>query len=239
MKSTERHHLKQNEFAETTRRVTEYVVENRRMLSLVLGAVVLVAVVAGAVGYWRGRQADRAGALLAAALATAESPIAPAPTLPGITQQPGTFPTEEARAEATANALNEVIAQYPNTDAATVATYQLGAALLAARKFGEAEQQFRKVVDGGDDLYAPLARLGLAQTLAAAGKHDEAIKIYADLAATRDGALPIDGVLMALARTHLGAGKTQDARAAFQRILDEFPDSPYVVEARQQVTALN
>ena len=31
------------------------------------------------------------------------------------------------------------------------------------------------------------------------------------------------------------AGKTQDARAAFKRVVDEFPDSPYATEAKQQI----
>ena len=47
--------------------------------------------------------------------------------------------------------------------------------------------------------------------------------------------LPVDGVLMELARACLKAGKTQDARAAFKRVVDEFPESSYVAEARQQL----
>ena len=49
-----------------------------------------------------------------------------------------------------------------------------------------------------------------------------------DLSAQRDGALPVDGVLMELARVCRKAGKTQEARAAFKRVVDEFPESGYV-----------
>jgi outer membrane protein assembly factor BamD (BamD/ComL family) len=65
------------------------------------------------------------------------------------------------------------------------------------------------------------------------------VKALTDLAAQRDGALPVDGVLMELARTSLKAGKTQDARAAFKRVVDEFPQSVYAADARQQMAAIN
>ncbi len=81
-----------------------------------------------------------------------------------------------------------------------------------------------------------MARLGRAESLRYQGKYDDAIKALTDLAAERDGMLPVDGVLMQLAQTCLKAGKTQEARAAFKRVVDEFPDSNYVAEARQQLT---
>jgi outer membrane protein assembly factor BamD (BamD/ComL family) len=43
---------------------------------------------------------------------------------------------------------------------------------------------------------------------------------------------------MRLAQTYLRAGKSKDARAAFQQVVDQFPNSPYVTEARQRITQL-
>jgi TolA-binding protein len=74
--------------------------------------------------------------------------------------------------------------------------------------------------------------------LLAGGKVDDAIKAFSDLSAERDGVLPVDGVLMQLARAYLKAGKTQEARATFKRVVDEFAQSPYAAEARQQLTAI-
>ena len=54
--------------------------------------------------------------------------------------------------------------------------------------------------------------------------------------AEREGMLPVDRILMQPAQTCLKAGKTQEARAAFKRVVDEFPDSNFVAEARQQLT---
>ena len=44
---------------------------------------------------------------------------------------------------------------------------------------------------------------------------------------------------MQLAETYVKAGKRSDARAAYRRVVDEFPESVYIEEARRQVAALN
>jgi TolA-binding protein len=240
MKTQERRHLKQNEFAETAARMSGVVAEHGSRIGLGLGIAAVVLAVAGGVYYWRARTADQAGALLGVAMSAASGAIAPPSTLPGAAQPPGTFPTEQARAEAAIKAYAEVVREYPNTEAATIAGYQLASEYLAAGKFGEAEAQFKKMVDKeGTSFYGWMARLGLAQTYLQAGRTDEAIKAYSELAAARDTALPIDGVLMELARANLKAGKSQDARASLKRVVDEFPDSGYAADAKQQLAAIN
>ena len=239
MKATERHHLKQNEFLVTTAKVVDALDRNRsRAVLLAAIAIVLVVLIGGYI-YWRNLQADRAGALLGAALAASESQIAPAPSLPGAAPVSGTFPTEEARSEAAIAAFNEVITAYPSSEAATTARYHLAGELLDAGRVDEAEQQFRQVADeAGASLYGALATLGIAQAQSAAGRVDEAISTLTEAAADREGLLPVDGVLMELGRVNLKAGRTDDARAAFRRVVDEFPDSTYAIEAQQQLTAL-
>jgi outer membrane protein assembly factor BamD (BamD/ComL family) len=91
---------------------------------------------------------------------------------------------------------------------------------------------------GATSIYGAAARMGLAETLAGEGQYDRAIKEFGDLAAQRDGLLPVDGILVQLARTYLKAGKLSDARATFKRVTDEFPNSTYVAEARQEMARL-
>ena len=83
-----------------------------------------------------------------------------------------------------------------------------------------------------------MARLGQAAALAAQQKYDDAIRQLTELSAKRDGPLPLDGVLMELASVCRKAGKMQDARAAFRRVVDEFPESGYADEARKQLATL-
>ena len=62
MKSQERHHLKQNEFAVTTARLAEVVMQNRDRWLMIAGAVIVVGAVVGGYLFMRGRAADRASA---------------------------------------------------------------------------------------------------------------------------------------------------------------------------------
>jgi hypothetical protein len=186
------------------------------------------------------RGENQAGAALGVAMATAQAQIVLAPSVPGAKQQPGTFPTEKARLEAALAAFQQVAASHAGTTAALTANYHAGGALLGLGRAAEAEAKFNEVAaSAGSSIYGPMARMASAEALRAAGKVDEAVKVLTDLAAQRDTVLPVDGVLMELARTCVKAGKTQEARAAFKRVVDEFPQSPYASDARQQIASLN
>lgn len=239
MKAKQRHQLKQNEFAEAASRAMAWVEANRDRAIMAAVAIVAVVAIVGGIMYWRQHQANEAGGLLGAAVAIAQAPIAPAPTLPGASQQPGTFPTEEARLEAAVTAYDDVIAQYPDSAAAQTARYYKASALLGAGRAAEAEQAFQAVIDeDGASYLASLARLGRAEALALQDRHDEAIQVFSDLSADRTGDLPVDGILMQLARTSLKAGRVDDAKAAYRRVVDEFPTSTFAAEARRELTAL-
>lgn len=240
MDAKHRHELKQNEFAMATMTVADRIAEHRTTILTVLGVVAVVAVIVGGVMVYRANQANKAGALLGIALATAEAPVVPAPTLPGATQTPGTFPTAEARAEAAAQAFTEVTAAYPGTEAARVARFHIAGQMLAGGKAAEAEQAYGTLAtDEGNTLRGQSAKLGHAEALMALGRTDDALRIFAELAAQRDGAMPVDGLLMQLGRASQRAGRTAEARAAFQRIVDEFPESTFIMSAQQQIAALN
>jgi TolA-binding protein len=238
MKAQERHQLKQNEIAITAGRFLTAVAAHRDRI--ILGAVVLVAVgaAAGGYGYWKGRTEDQASALLAQAMAVSQAPIVPAPTVPGATQQAGTYPTEQAKLEAARKGFEQVVGSYPSTASGEAARYHLGSVLLMMGRHAEAEAAFRDLGGRSASLYGQAARLGLAQALAAQAKYADAIKTLTDLSAERDGAMPVDGVLMELARVSEKAGKREEARAAFRRVVDEFPESPYVPEARARLSAM-
>jgi TolA-binding protein len=239
MKAKERHQLKQNDFAQTAARVVGVLTEQRhRVIPTVIALVVVVALASGFF-VWRKRKADQAGALLGVAMAVTQAQIAPPSTLPGAKQSPGTYPTNEAKSEAALQAFQDVIAKYPSTNGATAARYGAAGELLALGRAAEAEQAYRAVIaDADSPVYKPMATMGLAEALSAQGKQEDAIKTLTDLSGQRDSVVPIDGVLMQLAETCAKAGKTPEAKAAYKRVVDEFPESPYVAAAREQIAAL-
>jgi predicted negative regulator of RcsB-dependent stress response len=239
VKTVERHHLKENEFANTVQSASAWVAENRDVTVKVAAAALVVLGLAGGYFMWRKHTNDQAGSWLGIAMAIADAPVVPPPSLPGAHQTPNTYPTEKAKFEAALAAFHEVVNRYPSTSAAMAARVEIASTLLVLNRFGESEQAYQAIVaDAPNSFYGPMAKLGVAEAQAAQGQFDKAIAGFTDLAGQRDGALPVDGVLMRLAQAYLKAGKPKDARAAFQQVVDQFPNSPYVTEARQRLTQI-
>jgi len=236
MKSTERQQLKQNQFAVATMRMVDQITANWTRIAIVAGTLAVLLLAVGVVFTMVRRSADAAGTMLGAAMTIAQAQISLDSALPGVNQSAGTFPTEEARFEATVAAFREVIDAHPSSDAAVAARFHLASEYAWERQYAEAEQLFREAAEGGgQSIYTVPAQLGLAEALTAQGRHDEAITLLNQLAANRDDAVPVDGVLMQLGEANLAAGRESDADAAFRRIVDEFPTSVYVADAEARL----
>ena len=240
MKSTERHRLKENEFARSVARARG-VVETRKsdIVRLAVAAVVIIAIVSG-YSWWRQSRNAKAGAALAQGLAVYEAPVmppeTPKPGSPMPVQQPGTYASEQAKLEAALPQLMDAANRYPNADAGIAARYYAAAVLSALGRYAEAEQRFQEVADkAGSGIYGRTARLGIAETQVAQGKYDPAITIYREMSSDAKADLPADGVLMALGRACVRAGRKDEAARAFTRVVDEFPQSPYATDARREL----
>jgi TolA-binding protein len=240
MKSTERHKLKENEFARTVARAREAMQTRGRDIATIV--VVVIAAVALAAGYawWRQSRNAKGNALLAEALAVEEAPViapvAPAPGSPIPVQQSGTFATEQAKLEAALPKLMKAADAYSNTEAGITARYHAASVLATLGRYAEAEQRYQEVIDkAGNSLYGRTARLGLADVLVSQGKYDSAIKIYQEVSTDTKSPLPIDGVLMQLGRAYMKAGKRNEAAHAFTRVVEEFPQSLYAADARREM----
>ena len=239
MKTTERHHLKQNEFVTGVATVTGWYQENKDKATMVAGVVVLGVVLVAGYFWWQNRSAERAGELMGVAMTIYQAPIVPPSSVPGAVQQAGSYPSEKARYEAALKAFEDVANAYGSSPSGIAARYHSAETLYSLGRVNEAHQAYQTVVDkGGSSIYASMAKLGLATAMLAEGQNDQAVKTYEDLAAVRNGVVPVDGVLMQLAKAYEKIGKKSEARTTYKRVVDEFPDSPYVQSARQQMTLL-
>ncbi len=242
MKATERHKLKENEFARSVARAREVFEERGRDLGLVLIAIVATLAAVGGYTWWRQAREAKATALLADALVVHEAPVVaptePKPGSPMPVQQPGTYRTEQAKLEAALPKFMQAADTYPSTEAGIAARFHAAGILAELDRHAEAEQRYQEVINrGGRTIYARTARLGLAEAQVAQGKLDSAIAIYRDLTTESNPQLPVDGVLMQLGRAYLKAGKKEDAARAFNRVVEEFPESVYVADARREMEA--
>src|SRR5215467_320189 len=237
MKRTERRHLKQNEFEAVTMQALDLLGEKRREITtvvLVLAAVGLVAAV-----YWAYRQhvRDSSHALLAEAMIVQDARVGP--PAPGTAASGLSFATEKERTEAAITKFKAAADAYPSTDAGQFARYQQAALQLSLGNSADAIKTYQSVIDrAGDGLYGQMSRLGIAEAYTRGGQYEQAITAYKELAQRKDTQLPVDGILIQLGRTYRDAGKVADAQQTFNRIVEEFPESPFNAEAKKELDAL-
>lgn len=238
MKRTQRQHLKENELQTLARQTREWV-EARGRETTTLVTVVVIAGVIG-VGYfaWHERVQAKAHELLAQAVAVQDARVGPPPA-PGQPASGLYFPTERERAQAALTKFKVAADAYPSTDAGLYARYKQAATLMQLGDPKGAAESYRQVIDNaGSRIYGQTARLGLAEAQARAGQFDQAINAFKELAQRKDGPLPIDAILMQLGRTYLEAGKRADAQQTFNRLVEEYPESPFSGDARKELENL-
>jgi TolA-binding protein len=239
MKSTERHHLKQNDIERLTVQATHTLEARRR--EIIAGLVIVVVLLAAGIGYfvWRERTDGRAYSLLADALAVEEARVGP-PAAPGTPSPSLSFPTERERAQAALTKFKIAADAYPASDAGIFARYKQAANHMTLADPAAAAAAYQDVIKhaGGGDIHGQMARLGLAEAQARSGQFDQAINTFKEMAQRKDGPLPVDGILMQLGRTYINAGKRTEAQQTFTRLVEEYPESPFNADAKKELEGL-
>ena len=266
MKRSERHHLKANVVAVAVGNLQAQLSGQGRGLAIGIAAGLVVLILFGGYSWWSGRAAGQAAALLADALVLADAQVVPPPPPPAATevpdapsdetaepaeapapvepvefvQPPGTYPTIEAKMAAALPKLIEAADAYPGTHPGITARYRAAAALATLGRHDESADQYQRVIDGDSTgLYGRMASLGLADVQIARGAYDEAIALLEQSSGTgAEAELPVAGVLIRLGHAYDLAGRSEDARTTFQRVMDEFPTSFYFANAERELQAL-
>ena len=238
MKHSEKEHLKENEVA-TALAVAG---QNRSSLMAIGAAVLVVLVAIGGFVTWQRNQDSAVSGLLADAMVTYEAPVqAPVPGDTGSTaaptQMPGTYPTEKAKLEVALPKFLAAAESSPGSTPGRLARLNAASVLVALGRFDEARTHYEQLATG-TDIVASGAALGKAQAQLRAGQFDPAIESLKTLSAQPTGKLPIDGVLMELARAYRLSGKVDDARKTLTEIVEKHAESPFVTEARAELEKL-
>ena len=240
MKATERHKLKENEFAKSVAHAKDVVQQRQSDITKIALALLVLLIGVGGYSWWRAAKDNRANQALASALAVYEMPVVPvpppAPGSPPPVPQPGTFQTEQEKLDASLPKFLEAANAFPDSSAGIAARFHAAAILAAQGKHADAEQRYKEVVDkAGTSIYARTARLGMGESQVAQGKYDSAIAVYSELSRDTTSTLPLDSVLMHLGRAYARAGKKEEAIRSFTRVVDEFPQSAYAADARREM----
>jgi len=231
MDRQERKKIKQDEFVDWTMRLFQHMEENPR--PWILGAVAVIVVIVGGFGLhtWSRHRAEAAADLFTRAQAALEAPLArdeaPKPDDP---YRP-TFATPEERL---AEALKRLeAAEATPAPLGDLALWLHGEALLEQGKADEAVEELRRAADrlGDDPTMGGPVKAALAKGLAAAGKYDESVALWEELTDAEAG-YPGDLAWEGLAKAREAKGDAEGARAAWQQVLDLYPQSPVAAAAR-------
>jgi tetratricopeptide (TPR) repeat protein len=246
MKTTQRHHLKDNELAMALTRTQGWLTDNQRTLLVTLGAIVVVGGGVAAYATWKNSVDNKARTLLAEAMVIEEARVMPPAPPAGTTndpanvggQLPGTYPTEKAKLEAALPKFVAAADAYPDTESGILARYHAATILVSLGRFDEAVTQYDRVIAAGSGVLTRTARLGKAEAQLRAAQYDPAIATFKELAEQKDTLLPPDALLFELARAYKLAGKTEDARKTLNQIVEQHADSQFATEARAELAKI-
>jgi predicted negative regulator of RcsB-dependent stress response len=247
MKTAQRHQLKEDDFLVALDRSRGLLAENQRAIGLLLGIVAIVGLAVGGYLFWQKSVNEKAASLYAAAVVTAAAPVAPptptTPPAPGTPAPPpppsNSFPNELARSTAALQKFDAAAKAYPSTPAGIAASYRAGTLLVERGKLADAQTRFADVMSrDGNGLHGQMARLAVASIQVETKQYDQAINTLQAMTQRSDGDLPVDGILMELGDAYRRAGRLPEAVRAYTRVVDEFPKSVYLADARRQLDDL-
>lgn len=221
-----RRDLKRNELVETMGRTVDYVSHHRRGVTEAFAITAGLLLLIGAFFLVQAFRERQAGRELSAGLALLQVPLATDPS--GATAAV-TYPTSVLRSRAAEERFRKA-ASYRGTGSGRAAAVILAARGEAAGK--DLEVFSRAAREEGAEI-AAAAEINAARLLASQGKTAEAIDRLRRSIDSAESDAPKDALLFALAQIYERTGARADARAAYERIVADFPASPYRGEARQ------
>jgi tetratricopeptide (TPR) repeat protein len=236
MRKEERHQIKRDDLRTALESAADYVAGNRR--NVLVGAGVLAAAVllaAAGRAWWGSRQAEearRVGDLITAANATVVSNL---DDLGNARPGQQNFTSTEERARKVLDLADAILKSGSSGTAAVTAQLYRGTALADLGRTDEAAKALDEAARlDPDGIVGGTARLRLARLREAQGKPADALPVYQALAEAKQGPMPREEGLLGVARCQEALGRHDEAAATYKKLLQDFPDSEYVSEAREK-----
>ncbi|OFW10673.1 MAG: hypothetical protein A3H27_11255 [Acidobacteria bacterium RIFCSPLOWO2_02_FULL_59_13] len=229
-----RHQLRTDELESRLTAISAFFVVNRK--NIVLGsaaALLVIAVIVGAIFYVRGRQ-GQASEAFSKALEAFHAPVTP--VAPAGYVGP-TFPTDEAKYTAALQQFQDVAGQYSRYAPGPLARYYAALCLDELGKQAEAEKEFSAIAQQQSGDVAALAKMALANIYQQTDRAAEAEKYYRELESNPTASVPKVAAQFALADL-IGASNPPQALEIYKQIVQENPDTSAADLAKQRMDAL-
>lgn len=220
-----RKQLKQDEFVSTMDTVIHWMSDKWRPILMGLGAVCLVILLWWLGSTWSRSRAHQASYQLYQAVNAYQQGLAG--------DQSATGP-ESAEAM-----LQQTIDRFPNSDQADIARVYLARLHMSRNDLERARDLLVDVVDRRrNNAVGRVAALDLVQLRVATGQGAEVAQELEAMVASPDRGLPRDAALFQLGELYVHQNELERARQYYQKLVEEFPESPYINRARQRIAEL-
>jgi tetratricopeptide (TPR) repeat protein len=226
-----KHDIRDDAFHHGVEASYEYVAGHRRLLLGAIGGVIAVALLIAGVRVYLLQRERAANEALGEAVKVTAAPIVATGAKPDDPQEPS-FPDEKTRDARAVTLLERLREEHGSSGAAAVATVQLGRLRLQAGDEAGARQLWEEFLDDHEGhLLAGAVRVSLLDLDRRAGKAEQVVNELEAALEDDDRPLPEDILLYELAVTREQLGRAEAAREAYQRLSQEYPDSPFAARA--------
>ena len=232
-----RRQLKHDKFVDEIGTLSQRAKDNQRILYSIGAVAVLVALVAYGVYFYRSNRERKAQDALADAISAIDSPLIQADQ-PQTQQDPrAKYKTAEERNAAAEKQFKNVKQNFGGTDAADVADLYLARISASRGDIAGARKLLESFVsEHPKNVLVGAARYSLYELRIENGEAQQvASELNQELARNENQVLPADSLLVLLAHAYDAQGSIDKSKDAYRRIVSQYPDSPFAIEAQRKV----
>jgi len=235
-----RRELKHDRFVDEIGTLSFKARQNQRLLLALTLGILAVGLIGFGIYFYRSNREQQAQAALGTAIDVVDSPLIQ-PVQPGQPPQQqdprARYRTDAERNKAAEDQFHAVQKNFSGTDAADVANLYL--ARMAGSR-GEAATAKKLLQDFINEhpkhVLVAAARYSLYQMRIDNGEAPQVVtELNQELAKPDNQILPGDSMLALLAHAYDVQGSADKSKDAYRRIIQQFPDSPYALEAQRRV----
>lgn len=232
-----RKEIKRDEFMESMADAFEWVRENTKTLLGIAGAALIALILVVIYLGYAERREQKADNALARALRVYQAEIDPVAANPDDESAP-TFANADARSRRAQELFSEVVDDFGRSAAGGVATVYLGQIAAQDGDLESARTYWQSfLARDGDHALAIEVQVNLMALDRAQGRGDELVtELRAQLSGPNTGPPP-DLLWYQLGVTLEALDRQTEANEAFQRLVDEYPQSAYAPAARERTGA--
>lgn len=223
--------IKHDKFLDELNNAYTFAARNRKLLIMVAVAIGILAVAAALLTGYFHRQEIEAQKLLAEGIEVVQAQVGET-----VAATSTSYESEEAKEKAAEEIFRRVVDEYGSRDAADVASLYLARIEAGRGDYDSARDRYESFVDDHPKhLLAGSAEVSLLNIRLAAGDIDEVITELQQRIDNEKERLPRPVLLDLLAQAYEMKGDQEKAIQAYRRIANEFPDSPYSLDAQRKL----